>query len=215
MWSFGVAHTFKQSNIKFDKIGGYSAGALVGSFMCNPEADIKAVFKSCFDSPYGPNKGRFTLIGKHERNLTYMGEIASGNPLDWNNGTNFNNKLWIPIRGLKSLNGSWRYKYRSYDDLINCLVSTGCIPGISGEFSKCYYNNDGDKYGPTIDGGLFSFDPPKIWDGKTLTISPWGKGDLNMKPRAKFVDIAIPSFSVLEKYYNLGIKQGKNFLNHI
>jgi len=137
IWSFGVAQAFKESNVVFENVGGYSAGALPAAFLCNPYSNVKQCLDSCFDAPYGPSRGRFTLLGKHERNLAYMGEACVGNPLDWNAGKNFNNKLWIPIRGLKSLKGSWRSVYRSYDDLVECLVSTGCIPGISGEFSKC------------------------------------------------------------------------------
>jgi hypothetical protein len=213
MWSFGVAQAFKESNITFNNIGGYSAGSLVATFMSNPNANVKDVLTSCYDSPYGPNKGRFTLLGKHQRNLAYMGENVVGNPLDWNNGANFNNKLWIPIRGLKSLKGSWRYKYRSYDDLISCLVSTNCIPGVSGEFSNCYYDNDGDRYGPTIDGGLFSYNPPKSWISETIIVSPWGKGGLNMNPPAKLVDIAIPKYNTLKSYYENGFKEGLNYVN--
>lgn len=214
MWSFGVAQAFKELNIQFNNKGGYSAGALVATFMCNENSNVEQVFNSCFDGPYGPNKGRFNLLGKHERNLAYMGESAAGNPLDWNNGKNFNNKLWIPIKGLKQLNGTWRYQYRSYDDLIECLVSTGCIPGISGEFSKCYYNNTGDIRGPTIDGGLFSYNPPKNWTDETIVVSPWGNGNLNMTPRARLIDIAIPEYKTLKKYYEDGLEQGLKYANN-
>jgi len=82
-------------------------------------------------------------------------------------------------------------------------------------FQNVYHNNDDEKYGPTVDGGLFSFNPPKIWTGETIAVSPWGEGNLNMNPTAKFLDIAIPSFSTLENYYKLGINQGKSFLKYI
>lgn len=217
LWSFGVAQAFKENNIKFNCVGGYSAGALMAAFICNKTVDSKKVLDSAFDSPYGPNKGIFSLIGKHERNLMYMAEACVGNPLDWNNGENFNNKIWIPIRGLKTINGSWRKKYRSYDDIIDCIVSTACIPGISGELSKCYYEDTGDKRDITIDGGIFSLNYPKEWINKTIVVSPWGTGDLNMNPRAKFLDVALINKNKLNIYYNLGLQQGKEFLikNHM
>ena len=213
MWSFGVAQAFKENGIEFNCVGGYSAGALIASFMCNKNAKIKDVLNSAFDSPYGPNKGRFSLLGKHERNLAYMAEACVGNPFDWNNGENYNNKLWIPIRGLKTFKGTWRSCYRNYDDIIECLVSTGCIPLISGELSKCYYNDTGDKRDITIDGGLFSSTPPKCWQNETIIISPWGAGDLNMNPSAKIIDIAAPSYNTLTDYYKIGLNQGLNYIN--
>ena len=212
IWSFGVAQSFKEANAIFNRTGGYSAGAIVATYLCNPYSDTKAAFDSCFDGPYGPCKGRFAIIGHHQRNLAYMGEACIGNPLDWDPNI-FKDKLWIPIRGLKSLRGTWRSQYRSYDDLIECLVSTGCIPLVSSEFSKCYYDNTGDRRGPTIDGGLFSFDPPLQWRGEeTIVVSPWGTGDLNMDPAAKLVDIATPDLGTLKRYYELGLDQGKRFI---
>jgi len=213
VWSFGVAQSFKDANLYFDCVGGYSAGTLVSAYFCNPKADGEQTFNSCFDGPYGPAKGRFAIIGKHHRNLAYMGEACVGNPLDWDPKI-FNNKLWIPIRGLKSIKGSWRSRYRSYDDIIECLVSTGCIPIVS-EFSKCYYDDFGDRRGPSVDGGLFSLHPPAHWEGKTIIVSPWGKGDCNMNPSARLVDIVTPNYNVLKDYYKLGIEQGKSFLKNI
>ncbi len=215
IWSFGVAQAFKKLNISVDNIGGYSAGALVATFLCNPHSCVDLCLKSCYDGPYGPNKGRISLLGRHEKNMACMGNATAGNPLDWNLGHNFNGRLWIPIRGLKSFKGTWRTKYRSYDDLIECIVATGCIPGVSGEFSRCYYDDAGDRRGPSIDGGLFSLSPPAKWVGKNIIVSPWGKGDLNMNPRASLKDIVSPSLSALEKYYALGLEQGQTYCRNL
>lgn len=212
LWSFGVAQSFKDNNVNFNFTGGYSAGAIVSTFLCNPDVSTKDVLNSCIDGPYSPAKGRFVLFGRHERNLSYMGEACAGNPLDWHSGEYFNGKLWIPIRGLKSFRGTWRSKYRSYDDLIECIVSTGCIPLASGELSKCYYDDRGERRGPTVDGGFFTQQPPTAWSGKTIIVSPWGTGDINMNPKANFQDIITPSSSILIKYYLLGIESGKEYL---
>ena len=215
IWSFGVAQSFKEAHLTFTRTGGYSGGALVAAYSCNRNENTASALDSCFDGPYGPAKGRFAVIGKHQRNLAYMGEACMGNPLDWDPDL-FNDQLWIPIRGLRSLRGTWRSRYRSYDDAIECLVATGCLPIVSSEFSRCYYDNTGDRRGPTIDGGLFSWDPPTQWgDEKTIVVSPWGTGHFNMSPKAKLVDIVTPDYGVLKRYYELGLDQGSKFAKEI
>jgi hypothetical protein len=212
IWSFGVAQSIKESKFNFSNVGGYSAGALVATFLCNPHTSVENCLDSCFDGPYGPKKSIFAPIGRHQRNMTYMAEACAGHPHDWN--CNFyNQKLWIPIRGLMSFTGSWRSQYRNYDDLVDVVVSSGCIPGMSGEFSSCYYQDNSEKRGPTIDGGLFSSTPPEFWKGDTIIVSPWGSGDINMNPSARFLDVIIPRIDKLWMYYQLGVTQGRKFFS--
>ena len=215
MWSFGFAHAVKQTNLPINCIGGASGGALVSIFLANPNNTVEQVRRSVWEAPYSPAKGRFMVLGRHERNLAYMAEACLGSPIDFDPNV-YAGKVWIPLRGLTCLSGTWRSRYRSYDDLIECIVATGCIPGMSGELSRCYLDDYGDRRGPNIDGGCFSYGKPKFWDpAMTLVVSPWGSGDLNMDPKPSWTDVACPAIDDLDRFFDLGYRQGQKFLSEL
>ena len=212
MWSFGVAHAIKQTSLAVNYIGGASAGALISIFLANPNNTTAKARRSVWEAPYSPANGRFKVLGHHERNLDYMAAACLGSPLDFDPEV-YNEKVWIPLRGLTSLSGTWRSRYRSYEDLLECVVATGCIPGVSGKLSRCYLDDYGDRRGPNIDGGFFSYGKPKFWaPASTIVVSPWGSGDLNMDPKPSWTDVACPAIEDLDRFFDLGYQQGQKFL---
>lgn len=214
-WSFGVSEILKESNIKFDLIGGYSAGAMIAAWMLKTDACPDKIFNSIYEAPYGPSKGTFALIGKHHLNLKYITETILGDPTELNL-EQYNNKLWIPIQQINKLTVSWRNSFKDYDDIVDCIISTQCIPYIAHEnFFKCWYDNSHTTRGLTVDGGIFSKSFPKNWNkNETIRISPWGSEDINMIPSAKITDILFPNFDDLVRFRFLGRRQGKEFINN-
>lgn len=214
IWSFGVAEEIKRRQIDVNFAGGYSAGAGVAAFLLTPrESCYEESHNALSKSKYGPYSG--SVFGVGHLLMRQLHEAVLGDCLNFNKKL-YDEKLWIPIRGLKSLTGTWRHSWRDYDDLIETFTSTTCIPGIHGEFSQCYYDDFGSRRGPTIDGGLFSMNPPKHWDkSDTLVISPWGNGDLNMKPAAKLLDFAFPKQENLKIHFSLGMRQAREYFDNI
>ncbi len=212
VWSFGVAEAFKAANIRFNFVGGYSSGSAIAIFLLGSN-DVESCYKSIIESPYGPLKGRFKLMGKHHINLKYVIESFLGEPAEFK-PEKYNKKLWIPIQPLKISKGAWRNNYRDYDDIIDTSISSQCVPVFShGEFTKCYYDDFKNERGPTIDGGIFSTTFPKCWDEqKTIVVSPWGNGDIVMSPRAKISDICFPRFDDIKKYRMLGQQQAIEYI---
>ena len=214
IWSYGVAEAIKRQSVPINFIGGYSAGAGVAAYAITPR-DIHSdiVTKVCLANKYSPYMSKFGMIGKAHLLMKHLHEVILGDPLEFNSEI-YNKKLWIPIKYLKRINGSWRNSWRDYDDLIDTFVSTTCFPGMHGQFPVCYYDDVGFKKGPTIDGGLFSLKPPKKWNKKdTIIVSPWGKGNLNMTPKAKVSDIAFPNKENLKIHFNLGLEQGLKYFS--
>lgn len=214
IWSFGVAEEIKRLGIKTEFVGGYSAGAMVASYLLSPnEVQNDIIEKVCLGNKYSPYKDKFCMFGKAHILMKHLQETLLGDPLEFRKNI-YDKKLYIPIRGLKCLSGTWRNSWRDYDDLVETCVSSSCIPGIHGEFSTCYYDDAGSRRGPTIDGGFFSLNPPKCWDKKeTLVVSPWGNGDINMKPAAKLTDLAFPKYENLKTHFNLGISQCREYFS--
>lgn len=213
VWSFGFATEVKRLGIKTNFVGGYSAGALVAAYMLNLEhCEIRAN-NSMIKYTCSPFNNIFGIFSSHI-NIVPMVEEGSIYHPSFFNASHFNGKLWIPIRGIKSLTGTWRNSWRDYDDLSECLQATTCIPIFYRKLTTCYYDDAGSRRGPTIDGGLFSFNPPKCWDKKeTLVVSPWGNGDINMKPTAKLTDLAFPKYENLKIHFNLGIEQAREYFS--
>ena len=195
-------------------VGGYSAGSMIAMWMLR-DTNSDDVFNSICESPFGPKKGMFKLIGKHEYNLKYMIESLLGNPLDVY-VEHFNNRLWIPITSLTPPFPIWRTTFRDYDDLVDCSIASQCIPIIAnGKISKCFFNNSINYKTYAIDGGVMSKTPPKSWNkNDTIIISPWGNGDINMTPQPKIKDILFPNYNDLNKFRLLGKAQGLEFINN-
>lgn len=214
IWSYGVAEEIKRRGISINFTGGYSAGSSVAAYLITPrELHSDIVEKICLESRWSPYRGKLCMLGKAHLLMNHLHEVILGHPLDFRKDL-YDKKLWVPIRGLKSLRGSWRNSWRDYDDLIETFVSTTCFPGMHGELSPCYYDDTGSRRGPTIDGGLFSLTPPKVWDKKsTIVVSPWGTGDLNMNPCAKLSDLAFPKKVNLKTHFNLGVQQAHEYFD--
>jgi len=213
IWSFGVAEEIKRLGIKTDFVGGYSAGAAVAMYVINQEELHDEVRSICLNNKFSPYRGKFCMLGNAHILMKDLFERTIGNIHDFNVAS-YNKKLWVPVRGLKSLRGSWRNSWRDYDDLLETGIAATCIPGIHGEFPTCYYDDVGQRRGPTIDGGAFSFTHPKVWDKKnTVIVSPWGTGTLNMTPTAKISDLAFPKLENLKIHFNLGIEQAREYFS--
>jgi hypothetical protein len=214
IWAYGVAEELKRSGIKIKCAGGYSAGASVASYLLTPrELHSVIVEKVCMENKWSPYRSTFGMLGHAGELMKNLHEVILGDPLEFT-PESYNGKLWVPIRGLSSLRGSWRNSWRDYDDLIETFVSTTCFPGMHGEFPTCYYDDVGHRRGKAIDGGLFSLTPPPSWCKKsTIIVSPWGSGDLNMHPPARILDIAFPSRSNLKIHFNLGMKQAREYFS--
>lgn len=213
LWSLGVAEVLKSSNIKFNLCGGYSTGGGVAAYLLNNEVNGDEVFKSVITMPYGATKPMFSLIGKHEINLKHLAECVLCDPISFKL-EKYNDKLYLQIRPLKRLKGSWRNNFRDYDDITECLISTQCIPYLaSASCSICYYDNVGDVRGPTIDGAIFSKTFPKQWNkSDTLRISTWGSGDINLSGMGRVSDILFPNYDDLLRLRKLGNNQANEFL---
>jgi len=212
VWSFGVAEILKENNFDFNMVGGYSAGSMIAMWMLT-DSSPEYVFNSIYESPFGPKKGMFKLLKKHEYNLQHMIECILGNPIDVDINS-FNNKLWIPITSITPPFRIWRNKFRDYDDLVDCSISSQCIPFVSGKISKCFFNDSINYKTFAIDGGIIGKTPPKSWNKQnTIIVSPWGNGDINMKPSPKITDILFPNYDNLLHYKNIGRSQGLEFLN--
>lgn len=212
-WSFGVAEVLKENNFLTDNVGGYSAGSMIAMWMLS-NTNSTQVFDSIKESPFGPKKGIFKLVGKHEYNLKYMIESVLGNATDVYM-QQFNNKLWIPITSLTPPFPIWRTKFRDYDDLVDCSIASQCIPFIAnGKISKCFFNDSFNYKTYTIDGGIINRNPPKSWNkDNTLIISPWGNGHINMNPRPSIKNILFPDYNDLNDFRLLGRRQCLQFLN--
>jgi hypothetical protein len=214
-WGFGVAEAFKQKNIKIDLVGAYSAGVYPAIYMLS-DLDADYSFSAIQSCPHGPTKGKFSLVGRHEKNLKHISEHMLGLPTEFKI-EDFNNKLWIAIQPLERKQGCWRKIYRDYDDIVDCTISTQCIPFIShGEITKCYYDDPGvgEKKGLTVDGGLFERNPPKEWKKEeTVCISQWGNGDINMEPPPGIHEILFPNLNDLSLFRKRGFDQGIKYIN--
>jgi hypothetical protein len=217
IWSYGVAEEIKRRGISVNFAGGYSAGAGVAAYLLTQRNDLHVdiVEKVCLKNKWSPYIGRFNMFGNGHLLMKHLHEVIVGDPLEFNKNF-YDKKLWVPIRGLNSFNGSWRNSWRDYDDLIETFVSTTCLLGIHGELSKCYYHDSGDRRGLSIDGGLFSTKPPKMWNKKnTIIVSPWGTGDLNMNPSTKLSDIVFPTKENLKTHFNMGMQQASEYFNKV
>lgn len=209
LWSFGFAASLRESGVKIKRTGGASAGGLVALFCISPTVDLEKIVESVKDSPYSPYEGRFRAFGHHERNLAYMTESVLGCPHDFRADV-YEGALWIPIRPIGSASGTWRSRWRSYDDMVDTIVSTGCIPGVSGRLAVTYLDDHGDRRGRTIDGGLYTNSPPKFWHPRdTVVVSPWGDGDFNMDPRPSRISIAAPNRRDMDEFFRTGVEAGK------
>lgn len=213
IWAFGFADEVKRLGIKTNFVGGYSAGIGPAIYLINQEELHDIAVNICWNDKFSPYRGKFCIFGNAHILMKNLFESILDHPSSFD-CNDYNGKLWVPIRGLKSLTGTWRNSWRDYDDLLETSISTTCIPGIHGEFSTCYYDDAGSRRGPTIDGGFFSLNPPKCWDKKeTLVVSPWGNGDINMKPTAKLTDLAFPKYENLKIHFNLGIEQAREYFS--
>lgn len=212
LWSFGFAYALREARFPIGRAGGASGGALVALFSVTPQADVGEVRKAVRDAPYSPYGGRFRALGRHERNLAYMAEAILGSPLGFR-AESLGGALWVPLRPLTGWSGTWRSRWRSYDDVVDTMVGTGCIPGVSGKLSEVYLDDFGERRGPVVDGGLFSNRPPAFWDPKeTISVSPWGRGDVSMTPRPSWTDIACPSRGDMDRFFEMGVLDGEAFV---
>jgi hypothetical protein len=209
IWSFGVAYSFKKNNIPINYAGGYSSGSLTALYSLSKDSiEPEELINKILDPVTMKN-----FINRYKRNLQYITENILGSPYEFNLNT-YNKKIWIPIRGLTEYKSLWRNNWRSYDDLVDTVLSTCCIPLFTGNFNYCYYDDYNDYRGPTIDGFLSSPFKPKFWDkNKTISISPYGLGDINMTPRAKLINIIYYKRDDLKETFYRGFEQGNKFIN--
>ena len=214
IWSFGFATELKRLGIKTNLVGGYSSGAVNAAYLCNTDSSCESrATWSMIRPTTSPFKKTFGIFSSRDNVIPMVEDVAIGHP-SFFNPSHYNGKLWVPIREVKSLTGTWRNSWRDYDDLSETLQATSCIPIFFKKLVTCHYDDSGPRRGPTIDGGFFSLNPPKCWDKKeTLVVSPWGNGDINMKPAAKLTDLAFPKYENIKIHFNLGISHCREYFS--